>query len=145
MRLVEADDVLALARRNAQIDQSVALEGVLVVDDEPMAIAIEHNLIKVLGFDAPVSLHTVRECVPISLRDVQCAGIIVGIVWPPLLIVTDVLWLAEPGALLVLLHHAIHVLPGPALALHFVRAIINFTLNHGSLNQVVLGLRLGHL
>ena len=56
--LVEANDALALAWRDAQVNILVADGGILVVNDEEVTKSVEYNLVIVLRLDLPVALHT---------------------------------------------------------------------------------------
>ena len=146
VRLVKANDVLPLARRDAQVDEPVAFHRVLVIDDEPVAEAIEHNLIKVFRLNLPVSHHAGSKCVPLGLRDVNRAGVVVGMIWSALLFIEDVLRLGVPRTFLVLLYDTVHVLPRPALAVHLSSGAIIFTSIYSIiLDQVVLSLRFTRL
>lgn len=45
---METNNVLALPRRDAQVDVLVAYLRILVVDDEPMSPSVENNLVEIL-------------------------------------------------------------------------------------------------
>ena len=55
---MEADDALALARWDAQVNILVTDVGILVVNDEEVTKSVEYNLVIVLRLDLPVALHT---------------------------------------------------------------------------------------
>ena len=58
MVLVEADDALALARWDAQVNILVTDLRILVVNDEEVTPSVEYNLVIVLRLDLPVALYT---------------------------------------------------------------------------------------
>ena len=71
VRLMKPSDQVCLPWRDAQIDQLVANECILEVDDEPLPKAVQHYFIEIFVFDLPVSVHPRSELVPFRLWDVD--------------------------------------------------------------------------
>lgn len=94
--LVKADNLLHLARWNAQIDQFVANGGILEVNDEPVTESVEHNLVKVFALYLPIAHHTRSQHVLFGLWNVHSGRVVVGVVRASLLIIHEMLFLSPP-------------------------------------------------
>ena len=140
MGFVEADDVLPLTRWDAQVQVPVADIRVLVVNDKPMPKSVENYLVEVFRFDLPVADHARSQPVPLGLRNVQSAWVVVWVVRPALILVENVVWLSEPRAFFILLDYTVHILP--RYALPFIRIIAFFTTVFHCIDQLSLCHRL---
>lgn len=70
MCLVETHDVLPLTRRDTQVYVFIADGSIGVIDDEPVAKSVKHDLVKILRLNLPVADHTRSKTIPLSLRNV---------------------------------------------------------------------------
>ena len=142
--LVEANDALALAWRDAQVNIFVADVGILVVNNEEMTPSVEHNLVIILRLDLPVALHARRECVPLSLWDVDRGRVVICMVRAPLLLITNVIRLSEPRSFLLLLDNSHHIVPGNAFSIRWEPIAIFFEIPGWIISDVHLSLRSSH-
>ena len=109
MSFVESDNLLHLAGRDTQINQLVTNGGILVVNDEPVAKAIEHNFVKVFALDLPITNHTGCQNIVLRFWNVHRTWIVIGMVGPSLLIIHHVLFLGPPGPVFIGFNHCVHV------------------------------------
>ena len=109
--------MLHLPWRYAQVDKFVADDGILEVDDEPMAKSIKDNFVEILLLDLPVSHHARLERVPLCLRHVHSCRIVVRMVGPALMCIFHMLCLCVPRAILLILNDGSHVVLGPAFGI----------------------------
>jgi hypothetical protein len=62
---MESSDQLGLPWWDAKIDQLGTNSSILEVNDEPLTEAIQHNFVKIFGFDTPVAVHSRGEFIPL--------------------------------------------------------------------------------
>ena len=109
---MKANHFLHLSRWDAQVKNFAWNHSILEVENKPFTPAIEDNLVIILTFNIPISLHPRSHFFEILIWNFNCCRVIIRIFRSSSLSITNIFRLSKPRTIFYLIYKLIHVLFG---------------------------------